>query len=259
VLELQQQLNALGAKPPLALDGKLGPKTEAAMKALLGANPPPSASSAPPAATDDFQTPAPAPMPPLTTQVAQTTPVTPAPSSGGVAGKVVDQALAENDTINPFKRGEDGKVKGWQQLQSVFEQTTGWKPSDAECQHVIPGSGLKPGGKSWCGIWATHIFQEAGVNVKWDLTKGKMVGDVTQTLAPRFTSPAQYKAERQAFEQSVKPGDVITVNGASNHHAIVTQVNPDGTVETMDGNKPQVGPGHQKLSDVTSFYRPNQA
>lgn len=250
VLELQQQLNALGASPPLVLDGKLGPKTEAAMKALLAAPPAPS--------TDAFEPAAPAVASPVTSpEVAGATAVTASSEASPVAGRVVDQAFAENDSINPLKRGDDGRVKGWQQLQTVFEKTTGWRPSDAECQTVKPGSGLKPGGKSWCGIWACHIYQQAGVDCRWDLTKGKMVGDVTQTLAPRFTSPGQYKAERQAFEQSIRPGDVITLNGATNHHAIVTQVNPDGTVETMDGNKPHVGPGRAKLADVTSFYRPN--
>ena len=197
------------------------------------------------------------PAPVLPSPVQETTPVTAAAASSDVAQRVVDNAFAEDDSINPFKRGDDGKVKGWDQLQRVFEKTTGWRPSDKQCQEVKPGSGLKPGGKSWCGIWACHIYQQAGVDCRWDLTKGRMVGDVTQTLAPRFSSPAQYKVERQAFEQSIRPGDVITLNGASNHHAIVTQVNPDGTVETMDGNKPQVGPGKQKLSNVTSFYRPN--
>ncbi len=247
VAELQQKLNAAGCKPPLVVDGKLGPKTFAAMQ---------KPASVPAAPTDQFQSPTP-PSGPSLQPASQTTPVTAAPSSSNVAGRVVDQAISENDSINPMKRGEDGKVKGWKELQTVFEQTTGWKPTDAQCQEVTPGSGLKPGGKSWCGIWAAHVYQEAGVNVKWDLTKGQMVGDVTHTGAPKFSSPAQYKAERSAFEQSIKPGDCITVNGNANHHAIVTKVNSDGTVETMDGNKPHVGPGHQKLSSVTGFYRPN--
>jgi hypothetical protein len=179
--------------------------------------------------------------------------------SGSVAERVLERAYAEEDSIHPMKRGEDGHYKGWKQLQHVFEKTTGWRPTDAECTHLEPGKGAKPGGKSWCGIWACHILQEAGVDVKWDLTKGKMVGDVTHVPAPKFSGPAQYKAERSAFEQSVRPGDVITLKGSLNHHAIVTKVHPDGTVETMDGNKPHVGRGKAKLTDVTSYYRPNAA
>jgi LysM repeat protein len=38
VRELQKQLNAQGATPPLSLDGKFGPKTEAALKAFQQAN-----------------------------------------------------------------------------------------------------------------------------------------------------------------------------------------------------------------------------
>lgn len=242
VVELQKKLNAAGAKPPLVVDGRLGPLTNAAMQK---AKPP----------TDQFQRPTPPSHgPAIQTPIAA--PVAPPSTSSELSNRVVENAFAENDSINPMKRGEDGKAKGWKELQSIFAETTGWKPTDAQCQEVKLGSGLKPGGASWCGIWAAHIFQKSGANVKWDMTKGGMVGDVTHTLAPRFTSPSTYKVERQAFEQSIKPGDCITLNGKQNHHAIVTKVNPDGTVETMDGNKPHVGPGKQKLSDVTSFYRP---
>jgi peptidoglycan hydrolase-like protein with peptidoglycan-binding domain len=38
VMELQRMLNAQGANPPLAVDGKFGPKTEAALKAFQSAN-----------------------------------------------------------------------------------------------------------------------------------------------------------------------------------------------------------------------------
>jgi peptidoglycan hydrolase-like protein with peptidoglycan-binding domain len=38
VMDLQRKLNAMGAKPPLAVDGKFGPKTEAALKAGQASN-----------------------------------------------------------------------------------------------------------------------------------------------------------------------------------------------------------------------------
>jgi hypothetical protein len=100
------------------------------------------------------------------------------------------------------------------------------------------------------------VLQEAGANVKWDLSKGKMVGDVQHVLQPPFKDWRTHKAERQAFEASIKPGDVITLSGSLNHHAIVTGVNPDGTVTTIDGNKPHIGEGKFNLKDVTSYYRP---
>lgn len=258
VMDLQRQLNAAGAKPPLEVDGKFGPKTQAALQSLTGSQ------TATPAAlqqlegksASSFSPPAqatPAQQAPAQTQVGAATPIpvsTGAPSD--VAARAVSIAQSENGSIDPMRRGEDGNYVGWQHLKEVFTKATGVEVSDAEVKKHN-----QPLGKSWCGIWACHVLQEAGVNVKWDLTKGKMVGDVTQTMAPRFSSPAQYKAERQAFEQSIRPGDVITLDGKNNHHAVVTKVNPDGTVETMDGNKPHVGPGHYKLSNVTSFYRAN--
>lgn len=267
VSQLQEALNALGAG--LAVDGQLGPKTQASMMELLGsatlteaAKAKLSAAAAPsasPVVSDGFDAKAPpAAGPSLSAANVNETAATAAPSgAGSMSSRVVDNANAENDSINPMKVGDDGKPKGWKQLQQIFTETTGTTPSDAECQKIEPGKGIKPNGASWCGIWACHILQKSGCDVKWDGVKGGMVGDVTHTSAPRFKTPSSYKAERQAFEQSIRPGDVVTLAGPQNHHAIVTKVNDDGTFETMDGNKPHVGPGHQKLADVTGFYRPN--
>jgi hypothetical protein len=181
VLALQKQLNAMGASPPLVLDGKLGPKTEAAMQKLL---------TAPAPAGDVFQ------QEPVATPAVETpTPFTASPGSGELGQRVVDQAHAENDSINPMKRGDDGKVKGWQQLQTVFEKTTGWRPTDAQCQDVQPGRGLQPGGKSWCGIWACHIYQQAGVDCRWDLNKGSRRG----SRHPRST---RWSARRSSSRSS---------------------------------------------------------
>ncbi|MBL8916690.1 MAG: hypothetical protein JNM17_38670 [Archangium sp.] len=266
VSQLQEALNALGAG--LEVDGQLGPKTQASMLELLGSatltetaqEKLSSLSAKSPTggmASDGFDAPPPA-GPSLSTANVNETAATAAPSgAGGMSSRVVDNALAENDSINPMKVGDDGKPKGWKQLQQIFTDTTGTTPSDAECQKIEPGKGIKPNGASWCGIWACHILQKSGCDVKWDGVKGGMVGDVTHTSAPKFKTPSSYKAERQAFEQSIRPGDVVTLAGPQNHHAIVTKVNDDGTFETMDGNKPHVGPGHQKLADVTGFYRPN--
>lgn len=263
VLSLQQKVNALGARPPLALDGKFGPKTQAALQSLTGTNTISPADvaqlskPAPAATTDGFVSQQASTSATAISSPAAASEVAPTSQASAVSQRVVDNAFAENDSINPMKRGDDGHVKGWQHLQDVYAKTTGWRPSDKDCQTVTPGGGVKPGGSSWCGIWACHVLQQSGCNVKWDMTKGGMVGDVSHVLAPRFTSPSTYKAERQAFEQSIRPGDVVTLNGAQNHHAIVTKVNPDGTIETMDGNKPHVGPGKAKLSDVTTYYRAN--
>ncbi len=263
VADLQKLLNAAGIQPPLKPDGLFGPKTEAALAKLTGSKVFDAAAQqklgsvqgAPTQPVDGFET-APRPTPPtaaptgheVTHVVQQQQP----PPTGSVAEKTLSIAQGEVGSVDPMKAGTEGKYHGWKHLQDIFEKTTGWRPTDAEM------SSNKPGGKSWCGIFATHVLQEAGVNVKWDLTKGKMVGDVQQIMAPSFRDYRTYKAERQAFEASVKPGDVITLNNGTNHHAIVTSVNPDGTVNTIDGNKPHIGQGTWKLADVTSYYRPTQ-
>lgn len=258
VLELQKKLNAAGIQPPLVLDGLLGPKTEAALQKLTGAKTFDAAAQAALSTRlastgqrDGFETaqkPATLPEPPAAQAVNV---ATQPPPSGSIAEKTLAIAQQELGTVDPRKTGADGRYHGWDKLQTIFEKATGWRPSDKDVQ----GSS-QPGGKSWCGIFACHVLQEAGANVKWDLTKGKMVGDVQHVLAPSFKDYRSYKTERQAFEASIKPGDVITLNGKNNHHAIVTSVNPDGTVNTIDGNKPHIGEGKFKLADVTSYYRP---
>ncbi|MBL8923115.1 MAG: CHAP domain-containing protein [Myxococcaceae bacterium] len=258
VLELQKKLNAAGIQPPLKLDGLLGPKTEAALMKLTGsktfdATAQSALSTRLPSAGkgDDFETTSSKPTLPEPPAAQAVNVATQPPPAGSVAEKTLAIAQQELGAVDPRKTGADGRYHGWQKLQTIFEQATGWRPSDKDVQ-----ASSQPGGKSWCGIFACNVLQQAGANVKWDLTKGKMVGDVQHVLAPSFKDYRTYKTERQAFEASIKPGDVITLNGKTNHHAIVTSVNPDGTVNTIDGNKPHIGEGKFKLADVTSFYRP---
>lgn len=259
VIELQRALNAANVKPPLEEDGKLGRLTEEALEKLTGskvldagalerlAELQPTATASTPAGVDDtfdasavhHDAPAAGVIPDVDTS---------APND--VAARAVEYARSQDGSIDPRKRGADGHYHGWDKLRDVFTETTGVAVSDKEVQQHN-----QPLGKSWCGIWAAHVLRQAGADVKWDLTKGKMTGDVTHTVAPLFKNPTSYKVERAAFEQSIRPGDVITLSGKNNHHAVVTKVNADGTVDTMDGNKPHVGPGHYKLKDVTSFYR----
>ncbi|MBS1150832.1 MAG: uncharacterized protein H6Q89_2530 [Myxococcaceae bacterium] len=78
VVELQQKLNSLGAKPPLATDGLLGPRTDAAMKALLGARP-----AAPAKPVDQFQ-PAPSPARPAAPAPVATPAAATPPAATGV-------------------------------------------------------------------------------------------------------------------------------------------------------------------------------
>ena len=258
VKALQQQLNAAGLKPPLDTDGLFGPKTEAALTKLTGsatfdAKAEAALTKLATAKRDGFETqqpPKPSSPELPAVQVPATTLSGP-PAAGSLAEKTLAVAQQELGSVDPMKTGPDGKYVGWQHLQDIFEKATGWRPSDKDVQ-----ASSQPGGKSWCGIFACHVLQEAGANVRWDLTKGQMVGDVQHVMAPTFHDYRTYKTERQAFEKSIKPGDVITLSGKNNHHAIVTSVNEDGTVNTIDGNKPHIGTGHYKLADVTSYYRP---
>lgn len=255
VKELQLLLNKAGAQPQLEADGLFGAKTAAALEKLTGS----AVFDATARAKLGGQGSAYVEKKPKlqssgVSQLQQAhVPDANEVAAGSVTGNTLAIAERELGTVDPMKRGADGNYHGWNHLQDIFEKTTGWRPTDKEIK-----ASSQPQQKAWCGIFAAHVLQEAGANVKWDLTKGKMVGDVQHVLAPRWNGTT-YKAERAAFENSIRPGDVITIDGKLNHHAIVTKVNGNGTVETIDGNKPGIGRGHQKLSSVTTYYRPTGA
>jgi|GEM_PF-1609140 len=279
VTNLQERLNAAGADPKLDADGAFGPKTQAAllafqqknglkadglvgphtMGALDGGAPVSSTTGGPADVLESsrstgLKAPTAAelqgqPGGLRAGNLAQQNPhvreaghVRNNAPAGSVASKIVDNALADEGKVQPG--GKD--YKGWQYLQETFEKTTGWTPPTEEIRRDST-----PQGKNWCGIWATRMLQKSGVDAKWNLNNGRMEGNVDLVTSYGKT----YSGNRKAFAQSIQPGDVILLKGNLNHHAVVTNVNKDGTVTTMDGNHPGIGKGNHKLSDVYAYYR----
>ncbi|HMD42901.1 MAG TPA: hypothetical protein VKH45_07500 [Candidatus Acidoferrum sp.] len=75
--------------------------------------------------------------------------------------------------------------------------------------------------KHLCGIFACYVLRQAGVDVRWTLLGGNMVGDgVTKLLG----------------YQNIVPGDVAIINRAS-HHFIVSDIDyASNTLLSVDGN-----------------------
>jgi hypothetical protein len=128
-------------------------------------------------------------------------------------------------------------------------------PSMAEAQDALKNlsNGVRVQGqiKQWCGVFACSVLKEAGVDVRWTLNGGKMVGDGV-TLLPG--------------SNNIVPGDAAIINHAS-HHFIVSDIDYDtNTLESVDGNTTNqyIRSGRKKIQEsgtdastrsVVAFYR----
>ena len=97
--------------------------------------------------------------------------------------------------------------------------------------------------KHWCGIFACSILVRAGLNTRWTLLGGKMVG------------PGVVKI---GGSKGIVPGDVAQISAGS-HHFIVTEIDyGSNTLSSVDGNS-----GHQlirsrtdhKVGSIVAYYR----
>jgi peptidoglycan hydrolase-like protein with peptidoglycan-binding domain len=131
-----------------------------------------------------------------------------------------------SDLVTAVEPGTGRTVRaGWPYLKSFFDDAvSGWQPTHwndkATLDGVkIPGKRIpQPGrsGISWCGIFATWVLIQAGMQVKWVLGKGIV--------------PLQIK-----YARDPQPGDVAVLTGEEIHHCIVT-ANDGKTLQTVNGN-----------------------
>jgi hypothetical protein len=128
-------------------------------------------------------------------------------------------------------------------------------PSMAEAQDALKNlsNGVRVQGqiKHWCGVFACSVLKEAGVDVRWTLYGGKMIGDGV-TLLPG--------------SNNIVPGDVAIINHAS-HHFIVSDIDyARNSLESVDGNTANqfIRSGRKKIREsgtdastrsVVAFYR----
>jgi hypothetical protein len=103
---------------------------------------------------------------------------------------------------------------------------------------AAPGSTIGKG-ISWCGAFALWALKQAGLalNIFWVFGKGFLSGNLPITKDPQ-------------------PGDVAYVDKPYQHHAIVQSVNPDGTINLINGNgeNGKVSLSTTPRSHVTAFY-----
>ncbi len=183
-------------------------------------------------------------------------------------GKVSDMVLDEN-----------GNRAGWQRLKQYFDEAVeGWGPhkwlergsikfggQDIRLTNlegvqkprlrVIQGES-KPSGASWCGIFATWVWRQAGLErAIWGIGTGIKNNGVI----------------RVSSNTGIQLGDIIVIRGAEVHHAIVVELpsvydlDEGGTLDTsmttVNGNSTNQSiriHNEYKLSDVWYYYTFNE-
>jgi hypothetical protein len=127
---------------------------------------------------------------------------------------------------------DPGEYRPYPSHLILFCKTAGCEqlPTEAEAQKGLTlDNGVYIGGKlkHWCGIFACSVLKESGVDVRWTLNGGRMMG-----------SGVTY----QAGNKNMQPGDVAIVQKTSagnksdqHHHFIIISVNGN-VAETVDGN-----------------------
>lgn len=175
--------------------------------------------------------------PPLRLPTLPKTPATPTGGPTSVQGlrkRIVEIATAEatptpgkvSDLVTMIEPGTQKTVRaGWKQLQRYFDEgVDGWTPNHWKDPQTlagvqIPGKRVpQPGtsGVSWCGIFATWVVQQAGLDVKW------RVGVGVTSLEKRS-------------DKLIQVGDIAVMQGEKVHHCIPIAI--DGTtMTTVNGN-----------------------
>lgn len=97
-------------------------------------------------------------------------------------------------------------------------------PTQAEAEKSLKestGVWIGSSKKHWCGIFCCAILRDAGVNARWTLKGGKIVGDGVKLTWGR---------------PGIQPGDVAMIN-KSNHHFLILGVDEKAKrYTTLEGN-----------------------
>ncbi|HEY0706125.1 MAG TPA: hypothetical protein VGG33_04975 [Polyangia bacterium] len=99
-------------------------------------------------------------------------------------------------------------------------------PTEKEAQEAMGyGGGVKVGGqvKHWCGVFATSVLADCGLDVKWTLLGGKIRPSSDVTLI--WTN------------QGMQPGDIALIAQAQHHFIIVDIDYSRNYIESVDGNQ----------------------
>lgn len=143
------------------------------------------------------------------------------------------------DFNNPFQAKFTSKQTGQTHRLTQLE--------GVQCVNMrVPLHGQLPNGDwnglHWCGIFATWVLRQAGVQVKWINIKG-------------ITEQSSGQVAKEFGGKSIQPGDVCVI-AKNSHHFIITDVTGN-SLKTIAGNSffQEVAHEDHSVSEIVATYR----
>ena len=154
----------------------------------------------------------------------------------------VEKAQGELDEVN-------ASIKELETMQIQLENRVGGEGEDvadfalkldamsaSEMRELMTAAGCRFDDGAWCADFVTYVTKQIYGN---DATPGDFANSCSNTAyCPTIGAWAREKGVYTTDSSQVEPGDYILYGGAGDeyHIGIVTSVNPDGTVNTIEGN-----------------------
>ena len=136
------------------------------------------------------------------------------------------------------------------------QQFIGYNAADGSADVFFSTSNVNKGQSSsdlpWCGAFANYVLQESGIDVpSW------FKNIYNPDYCPEVANAA-YNSGAVIDRSQAKAGDIILfdqdANGEKDHIGIVTGVDADGTVHTIEGNTWDDFTGAQSVVAEHSYY-----
>ena len=180
------------------------------------------------------------------------------------AQKNLDDAKAGLDKVN-------ASINELQSMQMQLENRVGSEGEDvvefaqkldglsaAEMKEIMRAAGCQFDDGAWCADFVTYVTKQVYGN---DATPGDFAKSCSNTAyCPTIMDWAQQKGVWTSNSGEVQPGDYILYsrNGRAGHIGIVTSVNPDGSVNTVEGNTSDDN-GHYSAGVVNQHHNVTSA
>jgi hypothetical protein len=153
------------------------------------------------------------------------------------------EAERNDHVTGPDPANDRQSPEGAKRLKEYFQvlpESLGWQPAEFEKG--------KPGGRAWCGIFATWVLTQLKIPVQWGINEDNVWGMIWTSLDVTGTKKIRVNEDRYYAK-----GDIclVTEPGVAEkfptHHFIVAE-DPDpskGTMATIEGNYFDRGSGRR--------------
>lgn len=166
-----------------------------------------------------------------------------------VKAEELEKAQSALETARSELEEVNTSIKELQEMQIQLENRVGGEGEDvvefaekldglsaSEMKQIMQAAGCQFDDGAWCADFCTYVTKQVYGN---DATPGDFANSCSNTAyCPTIASWAESKGALTTDSSQVQPGDFILYyrNGRYSHIGIVTSVNSDGTVNTIEGN-----------------------